>query len=192
MRAAFFRRLCLQPTPTTNLPLTLASQDTHVYQIAIRDYAFPGSKVTAVTPQINTRVADKLRAIWGAHAGWCQQVLFFADLKPIAVAGEPRKRKAAVAKVERAGEDEDGKPVVRRLTFEEEVQALIEQPGKRRRVGVKVEVEVKAEEKIAVKREGGKGKSRGRKRVVKEEEVQVEAMAKVEAEVEAGLIKVEE
>lgn len=55
--------------------------DVHVFQIAIRDYAFPASKNTSLTPALNDKVAQRLQDKWGKKAGWAQQVLFYADLK---------------------------------------------------------------------------------------------------------------
>ncbi len=152
----------------------LVPVDTHVYQIAIRDYSFPGSRATAVTPLINARVADKLRAIWGPYAGWCQQVLFFEKISASAP-GEAKKRKAAVkAEVkEEEEEEEEGKPVVRKLTFEEEVQALMEQPGAKRR---RTAVQVKVEEKVPAKK-GGQAK----KAVQRVEEVVAEVKEEEDA-----------
>lgn len=131
-------------------------------QIAVRDYGFPAARNTAVTPQLNARVADKLRAIWGPYAGWCQQVLFFADLKTSSPRNSlsPRKRSVKLEAEKMKGEDgkeEDGAEVARKLTFEEEVEALIKTPGAKRRrgssiAGVKAE-EVQEEMKAEVKKE---------------------------------------
>lgn len=67
--------------------------DTHVWQIAIRDYGFlnskyvkglPGKKVTkssAISPAIYGAVGKMFRDIWGDYAGWAHTVLFAADLK---------------------------------------------------------------------------------------------------------------
>lgn len=152
----------------------LVPVDTHILQVAQRDYAFPGARGMAVTPLINARVGDKLRAIWGPYAGWCQQVLFFADLKQpaaaAAAAGEKKRKKQVKGEVKREGDENE--PVVRKLTFEEEVQALIEQPGKRRRVAVKVEVD----QKVAVRKAGGKKPA-----VVAVKAEEVEPMVKTES-----------
>lgn len=131
--------------------------DTHIYQVAVRDYGFPGAKAATVTPAINARVGDKLRAIWGEHAGWCQQVLFFADLKVSAAGtGASPKRKVAPVVAKLLEEDEEeGKP--RKLTFEEEVAELIDNPGKRRRVSIKVE------QKVLVKKEASPRGAVGKK-----------------------------
>ncbi|EAQ89348.1 hypothetical protein CHGG_05967 [Chaetomium globosum CBS 148.51] len=60
--------------------------DTHVWQIAQRDYGFgkgaKGSKT--FTKTMHDAVGDHFRGIWGAHAGWAQSVLFTANLKSFA------------------------------------------------------------------------------------------------------------
>ncbi|SCV69514.1 BQ2448_2534 [Microbotryum intermedium] len=112
--------------------------DTHVFQIAIRDYAFPCSKATALTPLLHDRVADKLGLLWGPYSGWAQQVLFFADLKPSSPDGGVTK---AVKGVMDLGKfDEDALVDLRKerkSTWQEEVDELMRTPGaKRRRVQV--------------------------------------------------------
>ncbi|KAI9669417.1 MAG: 8-oxoguanine glycosylase ogg1 [Alyxoria varia] len=56
--------------------------DTHVWQIAHRDYKFrqPG-KHSSLTKATYDAVGDKFRALWGREAGWAHSVLFTADLK---------------------------------------------------------------------------------------------------------------
>ncbi|KAL1303669.1 hypothetical protein AAFC00_007023 [Neodothiora populina] len=55
--------------------------DTHVWQIAQRDYKFGKSKHTSVTKATYDAVANKFRSLWGQEAGWAQSVLFTANLK---------------------------------------------------------------------------------------------------------------
>ncbi|GAA6057452.1 hypothetical protein JCM3770_000766, partial [Rhodotorula araucariae] len=107
--------------------------------IAIRDYAFPSSRTTALTPALHDRVSSYLAGRWGAHAGWAQQVLFFADLKSSPTKTVKSAATAVYAKLEVELLDEAGAragPVAeaeRKLTFEEEVAALIAAPGTKRR-----------------------------------------------------------
>ena len=115
--------------------------DTHVFQIAIRDYGFPASKATALTLILHNKVAGQLESLWGAHAGWCQQVLFFADLastKKVSQSPSPTKLKKGEA---------------------------FETPAKKRKAVVKDEEEYKEEE---LKEEETPIKSRTIKRVKKE------------------------
>lgn len=55
--------------------------DTHVYQIAVRDYKFKGNK-SMKTLNKETYAAIRLffKDIFGEYAGWAQSVLFAADL----------------------------------------------------------------------------------------------------------------
>lgn len=56
--------------------------DTHVYQIAKRDYKLK-SKGETVTKQTYEIVRKFFVGIWGPYAGWAQSVLFAADLKDL-------------------------------------------------------------------------------------------------------------
>ncbi|KAI8999831.1 DNA glycosylase [Gaertneriomyces semiglobifer] len=61
--------------------------DTHVYQIALRDYAhhLPSSKRSAKTktlsPDTYTRIQTLFGRVFGDRCGWAQTVLFTADLR---------------------------------------------------------------------------------------------------------------
>ncbi len=56
--------------------------DTHVWQIAVRDYKFKkGAGTKTFSKAMYDAVGDHFRALWGIHAGWAQSVLFTANLK---------------------------------------------------------------------------------------------------------------
>ncbi|KXJ95874.1 N-glycosylase/DNA lyase [Microdochium bolleyi] len=56
--------------------------DTHVWQIAQRDYKFGGKRKTKTFSKVlYDAVGDHFRSIWGPQAGWAQSVLFTANLK---------------------------------------------------------------------------------------------------------------
>lgn len=55
--------------------------DTHVWQIAQRDYKFGKGKHKSLTKITYDAVGDHFRALWGREAGWAHSVLFTADLK---------------------------------------------------------------------------------------------------------------
>lgn len=59
--------------------------DTHVWQIALRDYKF-GSKIKnkTLSKAMYDAVGDHFRNLWGSQAGWAHSVLFTADLKTFA------------------------------------------------------------------------------------------------------------
>ncbi|KAI0535720.1 DNA glycosylase [Xylaria digitata] len=53
--------------------------DTHIWQIAQRDYHFGEIKTPSKAMYVS--VGDHFRQIWGPQAGWAQSVLFTANLK---------------------------------------------------------------------------------------------------------------
>ncbi|KAF2970142.1 hypothetical protein GQX73_g3489 [Xylaria multiplex] len=53
--------------------------DTHVWQIAQRDYRFAKAKTFSKAMYVS--IGDYFRQIWGSQAGWAQSVLFTANLK---------------------------------------------------------------------------------------------------------------
>lgn len=55
--------------------------DTHVWQIAQRDYKFGKTKSKTFNKAMYDAVGDHFRGIWGQHAGWAHSVLFTADLR---------------------------------------------------------------------------------------------------------------
>ncbi|KAI0817915.1 DNA glycosylase [Xylaria sp. FL0064] len=55
--------------------------DTHVWQIAQRDYRFGKTKTKTFSKAMYDSVGDHFRHIWGPQAGWAQSVLFTANLK---------------------------------------------------------------------------------------------------------------
>ncbi|KAI5798798.1 DNA glycosylase [Geopyxis carbonaria] len=55
--------------------------DTHVWQIAQRDYNFAKVKNKTLTKATYNAVGDYFRELWGKEAGWAHSVLFAADLK---------------------------------------------------------------------------------------------------------------
>lgn len=95
--------------------------DTHVWQIAQRDYKFGKGKHSSLTKQTYDAVGDKFRSLWGKEAGWAHSVLFTADLRAFS--------ERLVAKVEKKEEDvevkkeegEEAKPVVQDVKKEEKV-----------------------------------------------------------------------
>lgn len=72
--------------------------DTHVWQIAVRDYRFGKGKHSSLTKATYDAVGNKFRSLWGKEAGWAHSVLFTADLRAFA--------ERLVAKTETKTEDE--------------------------------------------------------------------------------------
>lgn len=59
--------------------------DTHVWQIAQRDYKFGKGKYKSLTKATYNAIGDHFRALWGNEAGWAHSVLFAADLRTFAI-----------------------------------------------------------------------------------------------------------
>ncbi|KAF7510744.1 hypothetical protein GJ744_006110 [Endocarpon pusillum] len=55
--------------------------DTHVWQIAQRDYKFGKGKHSSLTKATYDAIANHFRKLWGKEAGWAHSVLFTADLR---------------------------------------------------------------------------------------------------------------
>ncbi|XP_005740581.1 N-glycosylase/DNA lyase [Pundamilia nyererei] len=56
--------------------------DTHVWQIAKRDYKYAANNgQKSITEKLNRDIGDFFRKLWGPYAGWAQSVLFCSDLK---------------------------------------------------------------------------------------------------------------
>ncbi|KAK0716968.1 DNA glycosylase [Lasiosphaeria miniovina] len=107
--------------------------DTHVWQIAQRDYAFgKGGKSKTFSKATYDAVGDHFRKIWGPHAGWAQSVLFTANLKSFSqqASGAKAEVSSAAIKVEEAKETTAlaGKPaarVTKRKTVVTEVSSAV-------------------------------------------------------------------
>ncbi|KAF8947596.1 8-oxoguanine glycosylase ogg1 [Haplosporangium gracile] len=96
--------------------------DTHVWQIAMRDYRFrfEGKVPKAISPAIYKAVGKHFVDLFGGYAGWAHSVLFAADLRTI------------------EGRVKEDPNVVKQEVVEEEVERVV------------VKVEVKTEEKLVV------------------------------------------
>ncbi|ETN39913.1 uncharacterized protein HMPREF1541_06140 [Cyphellophora europaea CBS 101466] len=100
--------------------------DTHVWQIAVRDYKFGKGKHSSLTKATYDSVANHFRKLWGQEAGWAHSVLFTADLRVFSerlTAKIEMKEESGHIKVEevettaktsikRENEDEAPKPVL--------------------------------------------------------------------------------
>ncbi|CAO2656615.1 Nn.00g054180.m01.CDS01 [Neocucurbitaria sp. VM-36] len=91
--------------------------DTHVWQIAQRDYKFGKGKHSSLTAATYVAVANHFRKLWGKEAGWAHSVLFTADLKAFServVAKTEIKEEEVVVKKE--GDDVVIEDVVKKET----------------------------------------------------------------------------
>ncbi|KZF25862.1 hypothetical protein L228DRAFT_242235 [Xylona heveae TC161] len=58
--------------------------DTHVWQIAQRDYKFGRGRHRSLTKDTYDAIGNHFRKLWGKEAGWAHSVLFTADLRTFA------------------------------------------------------------------------------------------------------------
>lgn len=106
--------------------------DTHVWQIAQRDYKFGKGKHSSLTKATYDAVGDKFRSLWGKEAGWAHSVLFTADLRAFS------ERLNTKIEVKEIKEEEDAKvlaetqvkaevltPINAKREFEDEEKPLI-------------------------------------------------------------------
>jgi N-glycosylase/DNA lyase len=120
--------------------------DTHVWQIAQRDYKFGKTKAKTFNKAMYDAVGDHFRTLWGPYAGWAHSVLFTADLRAFAEQGT----KSVLPDVKTEVKAEAKAPKVK---VEEEITELIATvPTKKRRVVEETVVE-------QVKLEGSVGSS---------------------------------
>lgn len=114
--------------------------DTHVWQIAMRDYKFGGkAKNKTLTKALYDAVGDHFRGLWGSQAGWAHSVLFTADLR----AFSDRLVENPGVKSE---DDTNIKAVKVETKDEVALVAPITTPAKRKRRSVVVTETVKVEE----------------------------------------------
>ncbi|EXJ95217.1 N-glycosylase/DNA lyase [Capronia coronata CBS 617.96] len=123
--------------------------DTHVWQIAQRDYKFGRGKHSSLTKATYDAVANHFRKLWGKEAGWAHSVLFTADLRTFAErltvkvdttvdggtlkSGEPEVRQKEIvqrAAVKRELDQDESKAVVK---MEEVVMSSSERVKRPRR-----------------------------------------------------------
>ncbi|KAF5875421.1 putative n-glycosylase dna lyase protein [Botrytis fragariae] len=111
--------------------------DTHVWQIAQRDYKFGKGKHKSLTKATYDAIGDHFRGLWGKEAGWAHSVLFAADLKAFS---DKLVSKVEVKVDELEIKQEDGD------VLEKKVAVKREYPPE--------EMDLKEEEKVVIKREG--------------------------------------
>lgn len=121
--------------------------DTHVWQIAQRDYKFGKGKHSSLTKATYDAVANHFRKLWGKEAGWAHSVLFTADLRvfserltaKVEVKEEPAesgnksqiiKKEVKKVVVKRELDEVDAKP---KLEIEETTMTTSERVKRRRR-----------------------------------------------------------
>ncbi|KAL2825313.1 DNA glycosylase [Aspergillus cavernicola] len=84
--------------------------DTHVWQIAQRDYKFGRGSHKSLTKATYDAVGNHFRKLWGQESGWAHSVLFTADLKTFSdrlVATTKQTKVDVKVKVEVKDEEEE-------------------------------------------------------------------------------------
>lgn len=97
--------------------------DTHVWQIAQRDYKFGKGKAKTFSTNLYHPVGDFFRDLWGKEAGWAHSVLFTADLKTFS--DRATKDDKIISKVKR--EEVVTKVIKEEQVKEEEVSKVIKE-----------------------------------------------------------------
>lgn len=92
--------------------------DTHVWQIAQRDYKFGKGKHASLTKVTYDAIGAKFRSLWGKEAGWAQSILFTANLKAFSERVVGVKKEENVVKEE---EGESGEDAVSKVVKTEKV-----------------------------------------------------------------------
>jgi N-glycosylase/DNA lyase len=90
--------------------------DTHVWQIAQRDYKFGKGKHSSLTAATYVAIGNLFRKLWGREAGWAHSVLFTADLKAFS---ERTVVKKEIKEEEVTVKQEDGETVVEEVVKKE-------------------------------------------------------------------------
>lgn len=99
--------------------------DTHVWQIAVRDYKFVKGKHASLTKATYDAVGAKFRSLWGKEAGWAHSVLFTADLRAFSERLEVKKEQVDVKHEDTGEVVEKGKVVEKAIKREHEGEAQL-------------------------------------------------------------------
>ncbi|KIW78849.1 hypothetical protein Z517_08688 [Fonsecaea pedrosoi CBS 271.37] len=129
--------------------------DTHVWQIAQRDYKLGKGRNSSMTKGTYDAVANHFRKIWGKEAGWAHSVLFTADLRTFA----ERLTTKVEVKVEKGegeegekGSDEHSKVVRKRTAQRVSLKRGPEQDGFKTEMKVEEEVTTTLSERVKRRR----------------------------------------
>ncbi|KAI0021515.1 DNA glycosylase [Xylariomycetidae sp. FL0641] len=104
--------------------------DTHVWQIAQRDYKFGKTKSKTFSKAMYDSVGDHFRGIWGQQAGWAQSVLFTANLKSFSgqASAEPNVVDAKIKVEEEVPVQSPARSKKRRITVLEKLEVKETKP----------------------------------------------------------------
>lgn len=79
--------------------------DTHVWQIAARDYMPKLKQAKSLTDKLYDEIGDFFRSLWGDYAGWAHSVLFTADLRQFKEVKEVPSKKISKRKGAKVDEE---------------------------------------------------------------------------------------
>ncbi|KAH7328851.1 DNA glycosylase [Stachybotrys elegans] len=99
--------------------------DTHVWQIAQRDYKMGKTKSKTFNKAMYDAVGDHFRELWGPYAGWAHSVLFTADLREFAEAGIKKEGSVKEVKVKEEIIEEVTGPRRKRKTVETTIESQV-------------------------------------------------------------------
>jgi N-glycosylase/DNA lyase len=122
--------------------------DTHVWQIAQRDYRFGKGKHSSLTKATYDAVGNKFRDMWGKEAGWAHSVLFTADLRTFS---ERLVQKVEVKEEKTIIKEEDGDELLETLrsttkTVQKRTKRVMEEEKK------VLEIEISTDRKVKRRR----------------------------------------
>ncbi|KAM4571140.1 N-glycosylase/DNA lyase [Fundulus diaphanus] len=113
--------------------------DTHVWQIAKRDYKFTAdNRQKTLTEKVHRDIGDFFRKLWGPYAGWAHSVLFCADLKKFQNLKGDTSLKQSKKEEEREGESKKVK-IKRELDGHEKKRKPKSERRKKAKISVKTE-----------------------------------------------------
>ncbi|XP_012717733.2 N-glycosylase/DNA lyase [Fundulus heteroclitus] len=113
--------------------------DTHVWQIAKRDYKFTAdNRQKTLTEKVHRDIGDFFRKLWGPYAGWAHSVLFCADLKKFQNLKGDTSLKQSKKEEEREGESKKVK-IKRELDGHEKKRKPKAERRKKAKISVKTE-----------------------------------------------------
>ncbi|KAJ3160854.1 8-oxoguanine glycosylase ogg1 [Geranomyces michiganensis] len=143
--------------------------DTHVWQIAKRDYRISGlANAKTVTAKNYLVIGDFFREVFGSHAGWAHSVLFTADLRQVGPKTQPLSlitqnesvnSKISVKRMEEVGTVKDrlatvdSKTIVKKVVVkkEEVVAEISDAPRRSARNRTQDSVDIKAPKRKKLK-----------------------------------------
>ncbi|OBT82472.1 hypothetical protein VE02_08939 [Pseudogymnoascus sp. 03VT05] len=104
--------------------------DTHVWQIAQRDYKFGKDKHKSLTKATYDAIGNHFRLLWGEEAGWAHSVLFAADLRTFAFRLTEKTEVQEEQQLQIKGESEVG-AIVQATTVVKKREAIKEETIKK-------------------------------------------------------------